>query len=246
MKLSFSLARIGWAAAALAALCAANVASAATITLGSNADTYLRDATPRGGLVFMDVRGGAIDFRGYLRFDLSSLGPITINSASLKLTVSGGASRNDAANNGRFATYGLNNVVGNTPQNWDEATFVIAGKGTEDVTTLTGVTDLDDNVAGISEEFVPAAGSAVAGTPVTVSGAPLVAFLQSRVNDGGLATFILSNDDATDRGYGLASKENATVDWVPMLTLEYVPEPGSMMLALGAAAVLGVGLRRRR
>jgi hypothetical protein len=220
----------------------------ATITLGSNADTYLRDATPRGGLVFMDVRGAALDFRGYQRFDLAALGAgSTINSATLTYTVSGGASRNDTLVNGRFALYGLNNVAGNTPQNWDEATLVPATKGTEDVTTLMGVTDLDDNVLGISEVLNPAAGSAAPGTTVTISGAPLVAFLQSRLDDGGLTTFILSNDDATDRGYGLASKENATEAYRPTLTIDYteIPEPASgALLAIGWIAFAAACRRR--
>jgi hypothetical protein len=216
------------------------------ISLGSDADTYLRDATPRGGFAFMDVRGAALDFRGYLRFDLSSLGAgLTIQNASLLLTVSGGASRNDTIVNGRFALYGLNNVAGNTPQNWDEATFEPAGKGTEDVTTLTGVTDLDDNVAGISEILNPAAGSAAPGTTVTISGAPLLSFLQSRADDNGLVTFILSNDDAADRGYGLASKENTTEAYRPVLTLEFIPEPSTLALVMAAIAAAGFCFRRR-
>jgi hypothetical protein len=237
------------AAALLAIAWGATAANAATIsTLGSNADTYLRDATVRGGLAFMDVRGAAVDFRGYLRFDLSTLGPnILISDASLKLTLTGaGASRNDAIVAARYATYGLNNVAGNTPQNWAEATFVIGQKGTEDVTTLAGVTDLDDNVAGISEILNPVAGSNLGGTTVTLSGAPLVAFLQGRAQDGGLATFILSNDDATDRGFGLATKENLTEAWRPVLTLTYlVPEPTSAVLFVVALAGIGAGLRRR-
>lgn len=223
-------------------------ARGATISLGATADTYLRDATVRGALEFMDVRGAALDFRGYARFDLAGLGPINITSASMTYTISGGASRNDAIVNARFAAYGLNNVLGNTPQNWDEATFVPASKGTEDVTTLTGVTDLDDDVAGISEVIVPVGGGSGAGTTVTVSGAPLVAFLQNRVADGGLATFILSNDDATDRGFGLATKENATPAYWPVLNLEYeaaVPEPTALALAAGSLAV-GVFVRKRR
>jgi hypothetical protein len=233
----------------LAVALMAHQANAATITLGSNADTYLRDATPRGGFVFMDVRGGAVDFRGYQRFDLAALGAgSTINSATLTYTVSGGASRNDTLVNGRFALYGLNNVAGNTPQNWDEATFEPAGKGTEDVATLMGVTDLDDNVVGISEIVVPFGGNgANPGTTVTISGAPLVSFLQSRLDDGGLATFILSNDDATDRGYGLASKENATADYHPRLTIDYteIPEPSALALAAILAGMAGMGLRYR-
>jgi rhamnogalacturonan endolyase len=221
---------------------ALSVASAATITLGSNADTYLRDATVRGALAFMDVRGAALDFRGYLRFDLSSIpAGSTINSATLVLTQVPGASRNDAIVAARFALYGLNNDAGNTPQNWDEATFVPAAKGTEDVTTLLGVTDLDDNVAGISETIAGAAGAAI----VTVSGAPLASFLQTRFGNGGLTTFILSNDDATDRGYGLGTKENADPLTHPALTIDFtlVPEPTACgLLAMGC--VLAVSFKQ--
>jgi hypothetical protein len=215
-------------------------AEAALVSLNADADTYLRDATARGGLGFMDVRGGNIDFRGYLRFNLAAIpAGATINSATLQLTQVSGASRNDTITTGRFALYGLNNDAGNTPQNWDEATFVPADKGTEDVTTLAGVTDLDDNVLGITES--------AAGTPVqvTVTGAPLGAFLQSRLSDGGLATFILSNDDSNDRGFGLGTKENADSTTQPVLTIDYtaVPEPAA---ALGLAIGLGlVGMSGR-
>ena len=228
-------------AVSLLALSAAP-SNAAMIALGSDADTYLRDATPRGNLEFIDVRGGNIDFRGYLRFDLSSIpAGSTIDSATLTLTQVSGASRNDTITTGRFALYGLNNDAGNTPQNWDEATFEPAAKGTEDVTTLAGVTDLDDDVAGITET---AMGSSPAGV-VTVSGAPLAGFLQTRFGDGGLATFILSNDDATDRGFGLGSKENAEPATHPVLTIEFtpIPEPTSLMLLAmcGGLAILKCG-----
>jgi hypothetical protein len=232
--------------AGIAGLSVAGPASAAPILFGADADTYLRDATPRGSFEFMDVRGGDVDFRGYLRFDLSSLTE-PIQSASLTLTKTDGASRDDAIVNERFALYGLTTALGNTAQNWAEATLVPSTTGTEDVTTLTGVVDLDDNVAGISEVFDPNPGLD-SGSTITISGAPLVAFLQSRVNDGGLATFILSNDDIVDRGYGLASKENATAAYRPVLSISLldatpVPEPATLWLA-----ALGVTLAcaRRR
>jgi hypothetical protein len=242
MNLRIACSRLTLCAGILAPLNVLTIAEGATLSLAANADTYLRDATARGGFNFMDVRGAAIDFRGYLRFDLSGVpAGSTINSATLVLTQVSGASRNDTPTTGRFALYGLNNVAGNTPQNWDEATFVPAAKGTEDVTTLMGATDLDDNVTGITET--------VGGTPVkiTVTGAPLANFLQTRFGDGGLATFILSNDDATDRGFGLGTKENPDPLAHPVLTIDFtpVPEPRTLgMLVLSCMAAI-IPLTRR-
>jgi hypothetical protein len=78
----------------------------------------------------MDVRGAAIDFRGYLRFDLAAIpAGATIDSATLNLFRVPGASRNDTIVGARFALYGLANSAGNTPQDWDEATFVVGNTG---------------------------------------------------------------------------------------------------------------------
>lgn len=206
-------------------------AYADTVSLGSDADTYLRDDVARGDLTFMDIRGGGVDFAGYLRFDFSSLGAIDISDASLKLTVSGGASRNDTLVDGRFGLYGLNDITGNTSQSWDEVT--LTETGTNPVGSewngvvpmdLTGgrVTDLDmATVPGIVETL--SASSPDPGTTITITGPPLVAFLQDRADAGGLVTFILANNDATDRGYGLATKENTTADYPPVLDLTYTP-----------------------
>jgi hypothetical protein len=197
----------------------------------SDADTSLRDANPDGANTYMDVRGGSVDRAGYLRFDLSelsSLGPGTLQNVSLTLSKVAG-SRNDTINNGRFSLHGLNNVAGNTPQNWSEATLtrtgaVIPGQEWNGSVPLTNaitngwITDLDDGVAGISE--------VIASDVVTITGSALEAFLQSRINDGGLVTFIIACEDSNDRGYGIASKENATPSLRPRLQLTYVLQGG--------------------
>jgi hypothetical protein len=220
----------GVTAVAIAAMAwSGGIATADTADISSVADTYLRDSTDRGAFTFMDVRGGGVDFRGYLRFDHSHLPIDTITAATLMLYQVDGASRNDTITTGRFALYGLNDVVGNTPQNWIETGtgYLNPGnKGTEDVTTLTGVTDLDDDVAGITETVVGAAPDGV----VTVGGDALVSFLQTRFSGGGLVTFILSNDDAVDRGYGIGTKE-AAVGFQPVLSLTYTAAVPSLTIS---------------
>ena len=182
----------------------------------------------------MYIYGGAgTDTPGYVRFNLSGLGAIEIASAQVTFTVSGGAPRGDVMNAGRFALYGLNEVAGNTPQNWDEATLTATGTnpvgaewaGTAPLNLTTGrVTNLDGGEADVTETFVPSGGASAAGTPVTVAGPALVSFLQNRVYNGGrLVTFIIGNDDATGRGYGLGTKENTTETYRPRLLLNYTP-----------------------
>jgi hypothetical protein len=209
---------------------------ALTFSTYSDADTYMHDSTARGGYNYMDIRGGTIDYAGYLRFDLSILDRIIIQDALLTLTISGGASRNDGLSHYRIALYGLNNITGNTPQNWDESTLSETGTnpaGAEWTGSippdLARVTDLDmDTVAGIGEIY----GIGVRGDTITVTGDPLVAFIQSRMNDGGLVNFIIGNPDFADRGYGLATKENANAAWRPILEIDYtpIPEPASVFL----------------
>jgi len=199
-----------------------------TITIGSDADTYMRDDVVRGDSEFMDIRGGGADFGGYLRFDLAVLNVLTVESATLTLTVSGGASRNDVCNNGRFSLYGLDNVAGNTPQDWDETVLTEGNIGVEWTTNngdpLINVTDLDDDVPGITEDIVQVGANYwdPGGTTVTITGEALVSFIQSRVDDNGLVTFILRDDDGSDRGYGLATKDNSTEDYRPKLELTAV------------------------
>ncbi len=182
-------------------------------------------------------------YLGYVRFDLSSLGPITITDASIQFTKVANAPRNDILVTGRFALNGIDDVVGNTAQNWDELSLTYTAAGTEK-TLASGLTSFDDNVSGISEVI---SGSS---TIVTVSGAPLVSWLQGRVDGSnpGLVNFLLDFPGtlASPRGFGLATKENATEASRPVLSITYTPVPEPSAFAMSACGfALFLAARRR-
>ena len=217
-------------------LMAATGVRAETVTVVSDADTWTAgtDTASNDKLEFMAIQGGGSDRTGYVRFDLSTLNILKVESATLTLTVHGAIPkppyRNDTVNTGRFALYGLNGVAGNTAQNWDPAALNGSNTGGEvDWTTGTVVvaggraTDLDEDVAGITETVTAAAaGGWALGTTITITGQPLVSFIQSRVDDSGLVTFILKNDDSADRGYGICSREYVDEAYHPKLELAVV------------------------
>lgn len=93
------------------------------------------------------------------------------------------------------------------------------------------------------EDGVEVTETIAGGTVVTITGNALIAFLQSRVNDNGLVTFITTYPGTEGRGYGLATKENATAAYQPMLQITYIPEPATMVL-LGLGGLLSI--RRKR
>jgi hypothetical protein len=196
------------------------------------------------------VRGfAAADFVSYIRFDMSTLNIGEISSATLSLYRIQG-SRNDGITNDRHEVQGLLSLPGNTPQNWDElgATGLsTATAGLEyspaaaNSVDLTRVVNLDPADGANITETVGAAPIAT-----TITGPDLVSFLNSRADDGGLVTFVVSINANNDRGYGFASKENGDAALHPSLTLEYteVPEPAGAAL-LAVALVVTAAVRRR-
>lgn len=206
---------------------AAAVAHAETATLGSVADTWVRDgsALNYGADPSMYLVAGAGRV-GYVRFDLSSLGAILIESATVKLTKTTAPwGRSDTLVTGRFALVGLDNIAGNTAQDWDELVLASDNVGSEfagsvaEPIDLTKVTNLDGDDTGVDVTETITDSYTVAN----VTGNDLVSFLQARVNDGGLATFIAAFPGTDFKGYWLASKEATTETERPVLEITYTP-----------------------
>jgi len=211
------------------AMTAAVCAQADTLKLASDADSYViaNDTAAHGDAAYMYLHNTSNGV-GYLRFNLAAADITSVESATLTLYTSGGAPRNDNVVTGRFFLHGLNNVAGNTPQNWDEATLTSANVGAEWKTNsgepLVNLTDMDDTTAGAGiTETITLVGTNyydVGGIRIVVTGAKLVEFLQSRVEDDGLATFLLEfPGEGSARGFGIASKEHTTETLRPVLEL---------------------------
>jgi rhamnogalacturonan endolyase len=196
-----------------------------TTTLFPVADTFTRAGVNAGAaqtLVVQDANGASGDAMAYLRFDLTGVDLTGLTNAYLTLQKIGG----DTIVTGRFDVFGLRNVAGNTPQDWNESTLATAGLGAEYTATggdkldPTRVVNLDaDGTAG-ADVIEQVSNS---GSPQHLSGVDLVRFLRDRQADGGLATFITLVDAGASRGWSYGSRENATAALRPTLRLEYVP-----------------------
>lgn len=242
-----------------------SVAQADTAMLGSSSDTYIRDgrsnddAGPAAVLESRTLSSAA--FVAYIQFDLSGLTIDTITDATLNLAkVAGG--RNDDLSAGRFATYGLNDDPNNTLQHWHEANDFDPNDATDGLdfrnvgaewtnnpadngVDRSLLTSLDPEDGGVSVTETLVGGTGGTDGTMSVTGADLVSFLQSRYDAGGLVTFLFPLENTPDRGYGIASKEHATADYHPELVLTFtVPEPATGMLFLAAASITLLGRRR--
>jgi hypothetical protein len=251
--------------AALLAL-SAFVAQADTISLNPTADAFVAfragnaaNDTNFGSSNQLDLyQNGDIYMYAYVRFDFSSLGNITINSATLTFTktsntVESGypvvSARNDTLTTGRFGVFGLTDASGNTAQNWGETTITANNVGSERIASQGAQFDTTTRVVsfdGINETVSSGTTASITGS----NGSNLVSFLQERVSPtsfAGSVTFIVDfPGTGTGQGFALASRE--AVSGMPVLMLDYtpVPEPSAFALLAGLAGMGCVGLRRRR
>ena len=202
------------------------------ITFNPVADTYIGASTgAESVLEVRDYGGGGGDRIAYIRFDLSGYEIDDINDAELTLYKQP-ASRSDTIVTGRFKNYGLTNDSGNTPQDWIESTLGYTTVGEE-------YTNVGGNLIDVSQVFNLDADSganvyesvnSTDGAPQTISGPDLVTFLESRIADDGLVTFITLVDSGdAGRGWGYGSRENTEEYLRPELTVDFegqeIPDP---------------------
>ena len=228
--------------------------------LVAQADTNIEESGPddmEGGLDRMQVRSRDVAGSGrqnisYVRFDLG--GETAITDSILSLVTDNAI----AWESGQVQVYGLNDVVGNTPQDWVEGTLSYNTSGDEvpgdaDATTQdlgTIGTSGTENLWLLGD--LPALNPNLGGEYVDFSSTEMVDFLNSRA--GGLATLLIVNSDGLDRDLSFRTKESA--GFAPTLTLNSsggalasshalaaVPEPSTAMLLTIAMAC---GLTRRR
>ncbi|TWT37626.1 Rhamnogalacturonan endolyase YesW precursor [Posidoniimonas corsicana] len=201
----------------------------AVTNLVAEADTYTQSGVGAGDAAVLDTldANGPGDRVTYVRFDVSGIDFDAYESVSLNLFKTAGA-RNDTIITGRFDVYGLLDMAGNTPQDWDEATLAEGGVGLEytavggDGLDVSRLFNLDEESGADVTEVV----ENVDGAAQSISGPDLIAFLESRQADDGLATFVTYVDAGNYRGWGYGSRENADPAMRPVLTLDDGQPPG--------------------
>ncbi|KAF0094248.1 MAG: FG-GAP repeat-containing protein [Puniceicoccaceae bacterium 5H] len=172
-------------------------AGAPSISTSGVGDTiYLRSREFSSGAVRNNV--------AYLQFDLSSLNnDDVIQAATLRLNKIAG----DTVVTGRVALFGLMDLAGNVQQDWNSGSFTYGDEFDpaifNDAVSTPGASPINlSNVVNFDEQ------EAVSGNTVTLSSDDLNDFLQSRVADDGLVTFILtfpSQGDGNDKSLTYAS-----------------------------------------
>ena len=221
--------------------------AAGPLVLLAHADTDIQENNPddvEGSESRMLVRSRNVSGSGrqnvsYVRFNL--LGEADISDAVLELTTSNTTSWLA----GQLQVYGLNDVPGNTPQDWTEAgsqglTFnttgaEIPGDGNAETQDLGSIgTTGTENLWLLGD--LPTLNPNPGDTTVQFSSTELLNFLNSR--NGGLASILIVNANGTDRSVLFHTKEvtgqepRLILNAGALGTAQTVPEPGSGIVAL--------------
>jgi len=185
---------------ALAMLCAGPTFGAETATLAPAALKAIAIAGDAGAPTFAVQNVGASyevrarDFASgavrnnlvYQRFDLTPLGRVVIDSASLKFNRVAG----DVLTTSRFALYGLQDIAGNLQQSWTASSFAYGAEFDpamyRDLVASTGACPI--NLASVADFSTQ---ETVSGNQATLASAAFVSFLQARTDADGQATVIL-------------------------------------------------------
>src|SRR5262249_10580046 len=139
--------------------------------------------------------------------------------ATLTLQKTAGT-RNDTIASDRFDVYGLTNAAGLTPQNWNEATLAEGNVGSEYTNTSGNGLDVSQLFNLNQETGANVTETVGGGAAQMLTGPDVLAFLNARRSDGGLATFITYVDAGANRGWGYGSRENSDPNLRPTLALD--------------------------
>lgn len=218
--------------------CVASLADAQV--LYPSADTNIEEHTPdsddttqaRIQVRSRNESGSGRQNVGYIQFDLSSIvAPLT--ESRFEITMQSSAASDAGANQ----LYGLNDIAGNTAQNWANLTYntvgdEVPGDGdseTQDLGSIgtTGAENLWDigdlpAITGVADELL-----AIDQT----SNPQLLSFLNSRI--GNFATLLIVQDNGVDNELLF----NASEDPAELRPRLVIPEPASVtLLAIGLLA----------
>ena len=180
----------------------------------------------------------------YVRFDLAGG---TASNAEFSVVTLNGTNWLDT----QFFAYGLNDVAGNTPQNWietDVGGLSYNSSGAEVPGDGDGLTQDLGSIGTTGAERLWDLGNLPAnsnggGQTIAFSSAELDNFLNSRA--GGLATLMIVNLEGSNREGLFATKETGTGSVGPTLS-GIVPEPTSLAMALLGLVSFGCAGRRQR
>ena len=234
-------------------LCLAGLGLSLTVTaaladsISVSGDTFMRSDQPSViSSSSAQLLAGSLDtdanFRGILKFDLSSYASDTFENISLNLF----GAADDATSADALSTlslYALNVTPDTVNADWDGPTAVTSWSN-----SAGGVLGTDFGPTLLSSTTGDA-GSFTVGTALTFDDS---AAFQSALNDaaGGTISFIITSSSESVSGvrslFRFASQDNTTAANRPVLSFTVIPEPSSYAMTAGILAFGVMMIRRHR